>query len=314
MSPRPRIVVAESYAADAVDRLRACGDVALFDKPADADLRRALADADALLVRTYVNVTDDLLAAAPRLRVIGRGGVGLDNIDVEAARRRRITVVYTPAASTESVAEHTIGLILALTRQLAAGDAALRRGEFHAFRSAAKFRELRGSTLGIIGIGRIGAVVGRIAALGLGMRVLHNDIVHVGPFDFPAESADKSRLVAESDVITLHVPLTPQTHRLISAESLDRMRPDALLINTSRGLVVDAMALAAALTAKKLGGAGLDVFDPEPLPAGHPLLSAPNVLMTPHVASRSVPALAAMNDVVDDMIAVLEGRPPRYPA
>jgi D-3-phosphoglycerate dehydrogenase len=311
---RPRIVVAEAYAPVAIERLRQYGDVVLLNKPSAPELMAALTDADALLVRTYVHVTEELLSAAPRLRVIGRGGVGIDNIDVEAARQRGIAVVYTPAASTRSVAEHTIGLMLALTHQMIAGHAAVRSGDFHRFRGTVRFPEMHGATLGIIGMGRIGSLVGRIAALGLGMRVLYNDIVPVGPFEYAAESCDKAMLFKRADVVTLHVPLTPDTHRLMNAQALAALQPHAVLINTSRGPVVDADALAAALAAGRLGGAALDVFDPEPLPAGHALFSAPHVLLSPHMASRSGPGLEAVNTVVEDIIAVLEGRPPQYPA
>jgi D-3-phosphoglycerate dehydrogenase len=313
-STRPRIVVSEPYAPESVARLRRHGEVIELDRPLPDVLREHLREADALLVRTYVEVTDDLLAAAPRLRVIGRGGVGIDNIDAKAAARRGITVVYTPAASTRSVAEHTFGLLLALLHRLVDADRSVRENAFHAFRGNIQFRELRDLTLGIVGMGRIGSFVGRIAARGFDMRVIYNDVARVGPFDFPTESVSKAELYAAADVITLHVPLTASTRRLIDAASLAVMRPTALLINTSRGAVVDLEAVAAALLNDRLGGAALDVFDPEPLPTGHPLLAAPRTLLSPHMAGRSARALKAMNDVVDDVIAVLEGRPPDYPA
>ncbi|MCB9850286.1 MAG: hydroxyacid dehydrogenase [Phycisphaerales bacterium] len=311
---RPRIVLAEAYAEDAVARLRAVGDVVDVVGADLQALRDALHDADALLVRTYVRVTPELLDAAPKLRVIARGGVGLDNIDVSAAMDRGIKVVYTPAASTRSVAEHTWGLILAVERHIVAGDAAIRCDAFMASRNAMRLRELGELTLGVIGMGRIGSAVARIAATAFGMRVLSNDIIDVGPFDFPLTSVNKTRLYQESDIITLHVPLTRQTRGLIAADALAACRPTTTLINTSRGPVVDTHALAQALADGKLGGAGLDVFEDEPIPAGHPLLAAPNAVLTPHVAGRSAAALGRMNDVVDDVIAVLAGKTPRYVA
>ena len=311
---KPRIVVAEPYEPEALARLRACGAVEVLDAPDPVRLRQAVADADALLVRSYAQVTDDVIEAGRALRVIGRGGVGLENIDLAAARRRGIVVVYTPWAGTRAVAEHTVGLMLAVERRLLAGDQALRQQRFMEFRAAARWRELGGCTLGVVGMGRIGSAVARICALGLGMRVLYNDIVPVGPFDFPAVSVDKPRLYAEADVVSLHVPLTELTRGLIDSAALARFSPTSILINTSRGAVVDGQALAEALRTGKLAGAGLDVFDPEPVAPEHPLLSAPHVILTPHVSGRSVQARRLMNTVVDDVIAVLQGRTPRYPA
>lgn len=311
---RPRIVLAEAYSPDAVARLRAVGEVV---DATDADalrLRALLADADALLVRTQTRVSDEMLAAAPRLRVIGRGGVGLDNVDVAAAHARGITVVYTPAASTRSVAEHTWALILAVERGIVRTDAAIRAGRYPEARASAVYRELGGLTLGVVGMGRIGSAVARMGALGFGLRVVYHDIAPVGPFDFPATALAQEALYAASDIVSLHVPLTPQTRGLIGAEALARFRPSTVLINTARGAIVDAAAVARALHGGALAGAGIDVFDEEPLPSDHPLLAAPNAVLTPHVAGRSGPALKRMNDVVDDVLGVLAGRPPKFAA
>jgi len=308
-SDRPTILVTERYAPAAMARLTAAGNVVLLEKPDEPALLAAVADADALVVRTYTQVTRRVIEAGRRLRVIGRGGVGLDNIDLAAARERGIPVVYTPAASTHAVADLTIGLILAVQRGIARLDREIRRGDFVALRSRTELAsELRHQTLGIIGMGRIGSQVARRAALGFEMRVLYNDIRPVGPFPFPCESVSKDQIFASADVVTLHVPLTPLTRGLICRETLTRMRPGSYLINTSRGAVVVAADLADALRAGHLAGAGIDVFDPEPPPLDHPLMSAPNCVLTPHVASRSKEGVAAMNDVVEDVIAVLEGR------
>ncbi len=311
---RPVIVVAERYSAGAEARLAACGELVVLDEPTPETLRAAITGADALLVRSYAEVTADVLAAADRLQVIGRGGIGLDNIDLPAARARGITVVYTPQASTRSVAEHALGLMLAVERRIVAGDAAVRDGSFITFRNAARYRELRDCTLGIVGMGRIGSLLGHLAARGLGMRVIYNDIRPVGPFDFEATPADKESLYAQADFVSLHIPLTRLTRGMIDAPALARFRPRGVLINTARGAVLDADAVAAALSNGQLGGAGLDVFAAEPLPTNHPLLSASNVVLTPHVAGRSIGARQAMDDVVDDVVAVLEGRTPQYAA
>ena len=175
-------------------------------------------------------------------------------------------------------------------------------------------RELCGLTLGIVGLGRIGTCVGRTCAAGPGMRVLYNDIVDVGPLDFEAAAVGKSELFRTADVVSLHVPLTPLTRQMINANVLATFKPGATLINTARGAVIDLAALADALRREKLAGAALDVFQPEPPPVDHPIRSAPNVLLSPHVAARTEAGLARMNDVVHDVIAVLEGRFPQYPA
>ena len=314
MTSKFDILVAGSFGPAALERLERVGQVRLADRCDEAALIYQIAEADALLVRTYAQVTRRVIEAANHLKVIGRGGVGLENIDVEAARARGVTVVYTPAAASDAVAEFTIGLILALERHLARADAVVRQQQFAAGRKTLVGRELHGLTLGIVGLGRIGSRVGRIAQRGLGMTVLYNDIVEMGPLDYPATSAGKEQLWSQADVISLHVPLTELTHYLISAGVLAQFRPSATLINTSRGAVVDQRDLTVALAQGQLAGAALDVFESEPPAPDDPLLYLPNVLLTPHVAARTQRGLALMDDVVDDVIAVLEGQPPRYPA
>ncbi|MCH7525945.1 MAG: hydroxyacid dehydrogenase [Planctomycetes bacterium] len=311
---KPKIVVAEHIDDAALERLRDAGEVQLLDAGDESSLIRALADADALVVRSYTNVTASVIRAGKRLRVIGRGGVGLENIDLQAARAQGVTVVYTPAAATEAVAEHTVGLMLALERHLLTGDAMVRDHRFEQARSSLLSRDLRDCTLGVVGMGRIGTAVARICHAGLNMPILYNDIRDIDPLPFSAEAVDKDTLYAGSDVVTLHVPLTEQTRGLINSSALNRFKADATLINTARGAVVDAEALAEALRMGRLGGAAIDVFDPEPPPKDHPLLSSPSVLLSPHIAARTKAGLARMNDVVDDVVAVLEGRAPSYPA
>jgi D-3-phosphoglycerate dehydrogenase len=295
--------------------LAAAGEVVYVERPTEVSLIEAVADADALVVRTYVTVTRRVIEAAKRLRVIGRGGVGLDNIDLAAARDHAVTVVYTPAASTHAVADLTIGLILAVQRKVAKLDQWIRTQDFRALRKAVELTpELRHQTIGIVGMGRIGSEVARRAAMGFGSRVIYNDIRAVGPFPFPASAGTRDQVLASADVVTMHVPLTALTRGMIDAGALRRMRRSAILINTSRGPVVDGADLAAALHAGRIAGAGIDVYDPEPPPPDHPLLTAPNCVLTPHVASRSREGIANMNDVVHDVVAVLEGRAPRWPA
>ena len=308
------IVVAEPYSASALDRLRAVARVTEVPSGDQASLAQALADCDALLVRTYTRVTGDILRQAPRLRVIGRGGVGLDNIDLPATAARGIRVVYTPAAATGAVADLAVGILISLIRGIPDSDRLVRADAFAEARKRQLGREVSSLTLGIVGMGRIGQAVAKRCHHGFGMRILFNDIVDVGDVGLPAEQKDKPDLYQQADVITLHVPLTNDTYHLINQDALAKMKPGAIIINTARGAVVDGIALADALCAGRIGGAGLDVFDPEPLPPDHPLWTAPNTVCTAHIGARTVAGQQRMNDVVDDVIRVLAGHPPRYPA
>ena len=308
------ILVAEQLDPSAMERLAAAGEVRSASACDQATLLREIATADALIVRTYSQVTAAVIEAGTKLKVIGRAGAGLENIDLAAAHARGITVVYTPEAGSDSVAEFTMGLMLALERSLLPGEAMLRQGRFVEARRTLVGRQLRGLTLGIVGMGRIGRRVARICRQALEMTVLYNDIVEIEHLDFTATAASKERIWGESDVVSLHVPLTELTFHLVNAEVLSQFQLRATLINTSRGAVVDAATLAAALSAGQLAGAALDVHDPEPPPADYPLLSVPNVLLSPHIASRTTVAQARMNDVVDDVIAALRGDRARHRA
>jgi len=224
--------------------------------------------------------------------------------------------VHTPAACTDAVADLTVGLILGLQRQIVYCDGKLRQGEFASLRAGTpKAGELQHQTLGVIGMGRIGRAVSSRLSSGFGMRVIYYDIIEIGWLPFAAESKDGAEAVyRQADVITLHVPLTKLTRHMIDAKALTHFKRGSYLINTSRGPVVDPHALAEALKSEHLAGAAIDVHDPEPPPPGYPLLSAPNCVLTPHIASRTREGLAAMNDVVDDVIGVLAGKPPMWPA
>lgn len=308
------ILLVESFDESAVQRLERAGRLRRASACDEGTLVGEVPGADALLVRTYAQVTAAVIEAGKRLKVIGRGGVGLENIDLRAARDRGVPVVYTPAAASDSVAEFTVGLMLAVERHLVRGEAMVRGERFLEARGTLIGRQLRGLTLGIVGLGRIGRRVGRIARTGLGMSVIYNDIVEIRDLDYEVTPAEKGRIWAESDVVSLHVPLTSLTRHLVNADVLARFKPTSTLINTSRGAVVDDSALGAALSAGQLAGAAIDVYETEPPPPDHPLLAAPNVLLSPHVAARTGVGLARMNDVVDDVIAVLNGEPPAYPA
>ncbi len=308
-----KIVVAERLSDSALQRLRKVGKVVELAS-CDADtLRGSVGVCHALVVRTHANVSADIIESAPALKVIGRAGVGVENIDTKAAAAAGVAVVNTPAASTEAVAELTIGLIIMLERQACWAQEQLRLGDFKWTRNQLASRQLGEMTLGIIGFGRIGQRVADIAHRAFGMTILFNDILPVPHEESVVRAASKDEIYAEADVVSLHVPLTHETSGLINARALRKMKSTALVIITARGAVVDAGALAASLDAGVFAGAAIDVFDPEPPPPDHPLLSAPRCILTPHIASRTATSLAAMNDVVEDVIAVLQGREPRYP-
>ncbi len=289
------------------------GPVTQLDACDEQTLMAAVQSCDALLVRTSSQVTRRVIESAPHLKVIGRGGVGLDNIDLVAAREKRVRVVYTPTAATDAVADLTFAFILGLIWNLKGNDAAVRSGQFLEGRSAAAPRELSGMTLGIIGMGRIGRAVARRAVHGFGMNVIYNDILNPQPaLDFPATPVSKNELYVASDIVSLHVPLTSETKELIDSKALATFRSGALLINASRGAVVNLADLNAALCSGHLGGAGLDVFDPEPPPTPHAIMRAPNTVFTPHIGAKTALAQSRMNSVVDDVIRVLEGKPPLH--
>jgi phosphoglycerate dehydrogenase-like enzyme len=284
--------------------------------PDDPRFAEHLAQAEGLIVRTYTRVDQAMLDRAPKLRVVGRGGVGLENIDVAACRRRGVEVVYTPDANTLAVGDWVFGYMLQLLRPWAPfREKAYDPKEFKRIRNTVRGRQLNELTLGILGMGRVGRRVGAIGANGFGMRVLYNDILDVHEHvTFPATSVDKPTLYREADVLSIHVTMLPGNENLVGREQLAMMKPDAIVINTSRGEALDAFALADAIRAGKIAGAALDVYHPEPPAADFPLLGFENVILTPHLAARTYTALENMSWVTRDVVAVLEGRAPKGPA
>ena len=276
-----------------------------------------LADADGLVIRTYTRITDELLALAPKLKVVGRGGVGIENIDLSACKRRGVRVVHTPNANTNAVGDFVFGVLLRLVRQwdFFPRNRVYEMTEFRRVRDRIRGRQLDELTLGILGMGRVGRRVGRIASQGFGMPIIYNDLVDVSEHvTFPATSVDKPTLYRESDVLSIHVTMLPGNENLVGREQIALMKPSAIVLNTSRGEVLDAHALADALREHRLAGAALDVYAPEPPPADFPLLGMDSVILTPHLASRTFTATQNMSWVVRDVIAVLEGREPEFAA
>jgi len=315
MTNRPVVLVSEGSDPRPLEWLKQRARVVevAYDDPS---FGQPLAEAEGLVVRTYTKVTEASLAGAPKLRVVGRGGVGLENIDVAACRRRGIEVVYTPEANTIAVGDFVFGTILQLLRPWGFfRDKVYDPKEFKRIRDTLRGRQLNELTMGILGMGRVGRRVGQIAAMGFGMRVIYNDILDVSEkVHFPAAAVDKPTLYRQADILSIHVTMLPGNENLVGREQIAMMKEDAILINTSRGEVLDAHALAEAMREKRLAGAALDVYWPEPPKGDFPLLGLENVLLTPHLAARTYTALENMSWVVRDVVEVLEGRKPKYPA
>jgi D-3-phosphoglycerate dehydrogenase len=306
-----RILVAEPLAREGIDLLGAHHEV--DDRPGLSrdELCAAIGDYDALVVRSQVQVDRELIAAGRRLVVIGRAGVGVDNVDLEAATQAGITVVNAPTGNTIAAAEHTLALMFGLARRIAAADASVRRGEWK--RSQFTGTELRGKTLGIVGLGKIGQAIADRA------QALEMTVLGVDPYVSAEQAAlhdveltDLDGLLRRADVVTVHVPLGRTTKGLIGRDALAKMKPGALLLNVARGGVLDEAAVAASLREGHLGAAGVDVFEQEP-PVDSPLLDAPNTLLTPHLgASTEEAQVLVAEEVADQVLDVLAGRPARY--
>lgn len=307
-----KILVAEPLAKQGLEILRAHHEVDEKIGLSPDELAAIIGDYDALLVRSQVKVTADILAHAARLVVIGRAGVGVDNVDLEAATKAGVVVVNAPTGNTISAAEQTIALMLALARKTPAADASMRRGEWK--RSSFTGVELRGRTLGIIGLGKIGQAVAD-RAIGMEMNIIGYD-----PF-VTAELAamhgvtlaDVDTILERSDVITVHVPLNKATRGIINADNIGKLKPGVMLINVARGGVYDEAAVAKALTDGKIAGAAFDVYETEPPAADNPLFSAPNTILTPHLGALTAEAqLRVAEEACEQVIDVLAGRSARY--
>lgn len=287
------------------------------DQP--GQLFQLLQQADGLVVRTYTQVDRPLLEQAPCLKVVGRAGVGLENIDLEACRHRGITVVYTPKANTQAVVEYVLAVMLDHLRPRPLLNSFVPPSVFHDLRRQHVGVQLDGLTLGILGFGRVGQRLGQIASA-LGMHVLVNDLLADTQLrqavDYPYDFVDKPTLYRKSDVLSIHVDGRSQNRHLIDRHALDQLQPSCLLINTSRGMVVDNHALAAwARAVVNSGGGGIvDVHDPEPPPPHYALFGLSNVRLLPHLASRTKRAMQNMSWVVRDVVAVLNHELPCHTA
>ncbi len=302
-----KAVVAEEIASSGIEALSEVAEVVDASGMTRNELMACLEDADALIVRSATQVDDELLEAGAKLRVVGRAGIGVDNIDLAAATRRGVMVVNAPQANIISAAEHTLALLLAQARNINRGDASLREGRWD--RSTLQGVELYGKTLGVVGLGRIGTLVARRAAA-FGMQLIAYD-----PYITPdsarrlgAEVVPLDELLARSDFITVHLPKTPETSGLLGAAAFAGMKDGVRIVNASRGGIVDEDALVDAVRSGKVAGAGLDVFDREPLDPDSPLLGEPRIVLSPHLgASTSEAQDKAGTDVAAAVVAALSG-------
>lgn len=315
MNAKPLVLVTEGSDPKPLEWLKTKANV-IEAGPDSAEFLAALPEAIGMVVRTYTKVNQALLEKCPKLKVVGRGGVGIENIDVAACRARGVEVVYTPDANTLAVGDFVIGYALQLLRPWAFfKERAYDPKEFKHVRNTLRGVQLNELTIGIVGMGRVGRRLGSIAANGFGMRVIYNDLLDVhSQLKFDAKPVDKTTLFKDADIVSLHVDMKPGNEHLVNAALLSLMKPTAILINTSRGEVLDSHALATAIREKKIAGAAIDVFDPEPPKADFPLLGFENVLLTPHMAARTHTAIENMSWVVRDVIEVIEGRKPKCPA
>jgi len=280
----------------------------------ETSLIKEVRDVDGIIIRANGKVSRKLMESAPKLKVIGRHGVGVENIDLEAATEKGIWVVSTPDANDISVAEHFFGLALILSKMLKKADAALREGRFEA-RYQYIGRELHGKTLGILGFGRIGRAVGRIGHKGFDMKVLYYDAVRYQGMEeeIKAEKVSLEELLTQSDYISINLPMLPVTKGLLKGREFKLMKPSAYIINLARGPIWDEKALYVALKEGKIAGAASDVYEVEPAPKEHPLFQLENFVGTPHMAAHTHEALRRMSLVAEDVIRVLEGQTPLHP-
>lgn len=307
--------------------------VVVAPDPYEKTIRSLIGDSHGVIVRTASRITGEIIEAGKVLEVIGRTGAGVDNIDVEAATRRGISICYTPEANFISVAEHTISLILALAKQLPVMDKAVREGRF-SIRYEYLPVDVYGKTVGIVGFGRIGREVANRCAEGLKMKAvwydpyvspvrnsaiagstcgISNGVKDTETFESLRRLSNLEELFEKSDFVTIHLPHNKETHHMIGKNLIERMRPSSYFINTSRGTVIDEDQLQEALIKGRIAGAGIDVYEKEPPDTENPFLKLPNVILTPHSAALTKECVERMAvDAAQGVLDILEGRRPRF--
>jgi len=304
---RSKILICDPIHGEGIEKLKEAGfEVDVNPTISHDQLRRGVSEYDALIVRSRTKVTKEIIEAGKRLKNIGRAGVGLDNIDRETAKKRGITVLNTPEAPAEAVAELTMGLILSLARNIPLADSTMKEGKW--IKKKLSGWQLRGKALGTIGLGNVGLEVARLARA-FGMKILITKRTPPAPevlSELDGEFIPLNEMLPRSDVVTIHVPLTQQTHHMIGKEQIRLMKKGAYLINTSRSAIVNEKALLEALKSGKLGGAALDVYEEEP-PKDSTLIRMPNVVCTPHIGAQTEEAQkAAATLIAEKMIESLK--------
>ncbi|MGI6574860.1 MAG: hydroxyacid dehydrogenase [bacterium] len=312
---KPKVLFIQPIHEDGMDRMAQVAEIIMAERVDEDYVAKAAADVDAIIVRVSP-ITEKIIKAAKNLKVIGRHGVGYDNIDIAAATAAGVPVVYAPGTNTNAVAEQAIALMFALAKHLVPAHEALKQNGDYGYRLRVRSCELKGKTLGLVGLGNIGRRVAAFCQLGFGMKVVGTD-----PFlneeaikaaGLEIEVTDLDGVLQAADFVSLHAPAKPDTYKIIGKRELKLMKKTAYLINTARGPLVDEAALLEALQEGEIAGAGLDVFDPEPPQGDNPIFQLPNVVVTPHMAAHSNESLSVMAlTVVENVIQVLNGERPK---
>jgi D-3-phosphoglycerate dehydrogenase len=314
METRPKILMYEKMHSKGTELLSRTCELTYATSHEEKTLMAQAADADGIVIRANGVVSRAIIESAPKLKVVGRHGVGLETIDLAAAKEHGVRVVYTPTGNLESVAEHFVALALMLAKKIRLADMALRRGYWQA-RNELIGTELREKTLGVMGFGRIGQQTARICRNGFNMKVRYYDVVEYPETEkeLNASKVTKETLFSESDFISVNLPLLPDTRHLIDTDLLNLMKPTAFIVNMARGPVWKEDDIVQVLQEKRIAGVGSDVYESEPPPKDHPLLRMDTFVGTPHMSAHTEESMIRMSMVAEDIIAVLEGREPEFP-
>lgn len=314
MGSRFKVLLYEQMHARGTELLREKCDLVYASSLEEENVIQQATDADAIIIRANGAVTRRIIEASPKLKVIGRHGVGLDAIDLNAARDAGVKVVYTPNANTTSVAEHFTALLLMLARKVRVADIALRSGNWRA-RYELIGSELNGKTLGVMGFGKIGQETARICRNGLNMQVLYYDVISwpEAEKELDARRVEKEVVFSEADVVSINLPLLPETRQSINSQLIGLMKPSAFLINMARGPIWLEADVVRALKENRIAGVASDVYEVEPASADNPLFEMDSFVGTPHMSAHTEEGMIRMSMVAADVLAVLEGRDPEYP-
>jgi len=302
LKPSIKVLVCDPIDNEGIKKLEKAGfNVAIKTTISNDELKKTVSNYDVLIVRGRTKVTKEIIGAGTRLKLVGRAGVGLDNIDLETADKKGVKVLNTPEAPAEAAAELTMGLMLSLARSIPSADNAMKGGRW--IKKDLMGWELKGKTLGVIGLGNVGERVAKLAKA-FGMKILINKRTPPDPAllkELEAQFVPLHELLKKSEIITIHVPYTPQTHHMIGEKEMQLMKKGSYLVNTSRGAVVDEKALLKALQSQRLGGAALDVYESEP-PTNWTLMQLPNVVCTPHIGAQTEEAQRTASELIAQKI------------